>query len=233
MNIALDSISAKLPMEEITRTIWNHIRPRMNAMPDKRRRNVLVRMVLGILGGQTPVITEMARQSSKEEGETWAVAKRIYRLLGNKRLENGLVYGGLYAIGQEVVAEEAPDHLIVAMDPMNFEKPYAESIEGVSMIHKATPPDLRIAISLATDMDNELHTNRVTFTTLIIGRPTERCVICFFTTAQTISRTCVVTQRRFQQLTLLARIQYLNAELQHSQSSRPGQTRPVWDQNRQ
>ena len=142
MNIALDSISANLPMEEITRTIWNPIRPRMNAMPDKRRRNVLVRMVLGILGGQTPVITEMARQSSKEEGGTWAVAKRIYRLLGNKRLENGLVYGGLYAIGQEVVAEEAPDHLIVAMDPMNFEKPYAESIEGVSMVHKATPPDL-------------------------------------------------------------------------------------------
>jgi len=33
------------------------------------------------------VITEMARQSSKDEGETWAAAKRIYRWMENKRIK--------------------------------------------------------------------------------------------------------------------------------------------------
>jgi hypothetical protein len=79
MNIALEGIFAKLPIIEMIRTIQNHNRPLLNAMPDRRMRSVLVRMVLGILGGQTPVITGMARQSAKGDGGTWAVAKRIYR----------------------------------------------------------------------------------------------------------------------------------------------------------
>jgi hypothetical protein len=142
MNIALERISAKLPIEEIMKTIRDHIRALMDILPDKRMRSVLVSLVLGILGGQTPVITGIARQSGKEDGETWAIAKRIYRWLGNKRLEAGLVYQGLYSIGQAVVAEEKPEYLVVAVDPVNFEKPYAEGIEGVSVVHKATPPDL-------------------------------------------------------------------------------------------
>ena len=142
MNIALESILAKLPMVEIKKTIQNHTWPLMIMLPDKRMRSVLESMLLGILGGQTPVITGMARQSAKGDGETWAIAKRIYRLLSNPRLEGELVYQGLYQIGQKVVADENPDCLVVAVDPVNFEKPYAESMEGVSVVDKATPPDL-------------------------------------------------------------------------------------------
>lgn len=40
------------------------------------------------------------------------------------------------------MACEAPPYLVVAVDPVNFEKPYARTIEGVSTVHKATPPDL-------------------------------------------------------------------------------------------
>jgi len=40
------------------------------------------------------------------------------------------------------VALENPEYLVVAVDPVNFEKPYAKAIEGVSVVHKATPPDL-------------------------------------------------------------------------------------------
>ena len=77
MNIALESILAKLPMVEIKKTIQNHIWPLMIMLPDKRMRSVLESMLVGILGGQTPVITGMARQSAKGDGETWAIAKRI------------------------------------------------------------------------------------------------------------------------------------------------------------
>src|SRR3970040_562605 len=84
----------------------------------------------------------MARQNGKAEGETWAVAKSIYRLLGNKRLETKVIYEGLYQVGQKVVESENPDYLVVAVDPVNFEKPYTKALEGVSVVHKATPPDL-------------------------------------------------------------------------------------------
>jgi hypothetical protein len=142
MNIALESILAKLPIMEIQKTIQSHTEPLMEMLPDSRMKKVLESMLLGILGGQTPVITGMARQNGKAEGETWAIAKSIYRLLGNKRLETKVIYQGLYQVGQKVVESENPDYLVVAVDPVNFEKPYTEALEGVSIVHKATPPDL-------------------------------------------------------------------------------------------
>jgi hypothetical protein len=142
MNIALENILAKLPMMEIERTLQSHTEPLMEMVPDRRMKKVLNNMMLGILGGQTPVITGMARQLWKQEGETWAVAKSIYRLLGNERLKTKVIYEGLYQVGQKVVARENPDYLVVAVDPVNFEKPYTKELEGVSVVHKATPPDL-------------------------------------------------------------------------------------------
>lgn len=142
MTIALENILAKLPMQEIERSIQHHTEPLREMLPDRRMKKVLKNMVLGILGGQTPVITGMARQVWKQEGETWAVAKSIYRLLGNERLKTEVIYQGLYQAGQKVVERENPAYLVVAIDPVNFEKPYTQELEGVSVVHKATPPDL-------------------------------------------------------------------------------------------
>ena len=142
MNIALQTIFAKLPIEQIQATIRSHLLPLTSHLPDKRLRRVAELIILGILGGQTPVITAIARQSSKEVGETWAVAKSIYRWLSNKRFTSQELFEQVYAIGQQVVNVEKPEYLVVAVDPVNFEKPYAESIEGVSVVYKATPPAL-------------------------------------------------------------------------------------------
>lgn len=142
MTIAPESHLAKLPITEIQGTIRSHSQPLFALVPDVRMKRVLENMLLGILGGQTPVITGMARQSGKAEGETWSVAKSIYRLLGNERLKTSVIYQGLYQIGQKVVERENPDYLVVAIDPVNFEKPYTKELEGVSVVHKATPPDL-------------------------------------------------------------------------------------------
>ena len=142
MNIALETILAKLPIGEIKTTIQEHIRPIGKRLPDKRLERVVEDMVLGILGGETPVITEMARQNSKEDGESWAVAKRIYRLLENEHIETGELYEGLYEVGCVAVGREKPEYLVAAVDPVNFEKPYVKEVEGASIVHKATPPDL-------------------------------------------------------------------------------------------
>jgi len=142
MNIALEEAFAKLPIEEIQKTIQNHIQPVTEQLSDKRLKRVVEDMILGILGGETPVITEMARQNCKTDGESWAVAKRIYRLLENQQVQTSKLYEGLYQVGRETVSQEAPEYLVAAVDPVNFEKPYIKSIEGGSIVHKATPPDL-------------------------------------------------------------------------------------------
>ena len=68
MNIALESILAKLPISEIQDTIQSHTEPLMEMLPDRRMKKVLENMLLGILGGQTPVITGIAvRVGRKKE----------------------------------------------------------------------------------------------------------------------------------------------------------------------
>ena len=142
MTLTLETILAKLPIGELNETIAAHILPLVHLLPDKRLGAVVQCIILGILGSQTPVITEMAGTNSKEKGETWPIAKQIYRFLYNQRVKTESVYQGLYEIGQQVVEQENPAYLVVALDPVNFEKPYAEAIEGVSVVHKATPPGL-------------------------------------------------------------------------------------------
>lgn len=142
MNIALEAILAKLPIGEIKATIREHIRALGKKLPDKRLVRVVEDMVLGIIGSETPVITEIAGHNSKEDGESWAVAKRMYRLLENKQIVTNELYEGLYEVGCLTVARAKPEYLVAAVDPVNFEKPYVKVIEGASIVHKATPPDL-------------------------------------------------------------------------------------------
>jgi len=96
--------------------------------------------VQGILGGQSPVVTQMARGVVREEETIRPAAKRFYRFVGNERFSHRDLLKGLYAIAQRTVAEHEPSHLVVAVDPVNFEKPYTEALEGVSTVMKSTPP---------------------------------------------------------------------------------------------
>jgi len=47
---------------------------------------------------------------------------------------------GLYGVAQQAVARYPRPYLVVAIDPVNFEKPYTEALEGVSTVLKSTPP---------------------------------------------------------------------------------------------
>jgi len=133
----------KLPVAEIQATLHAFIEPVLVQMPEKRLQTVAELAVQGILGGQSPLVTQMARGVMREEETIRPMAKRLYRLIWNRRFSHRDLLKGLYGIAQRSVAAERPAHLIVALDPVNFEKPYARCLEGLSTVMKSTPPGER------------------------------------------------------------------------------------------
>lgn len=45
-------------------------------------------------------------------------------------------------MAQRAVLDQKPKYVVVAVDPVNFEKPYTQNLEGVSRVKKDTPPCL-------------------------------------------------------------------------------------------
>lgn len=140
--IPIKEVMKQLPMAEIEESMADFLQPIMERLPDKRLGRVVPLSVQGILGSESPVVLQMAQSISRCEGETWSVAKRMYGLLWNERFSHKEISEGLYAISKSNIDNAAPEYLVIAIDPVNFEKPYTEKLEGVSTVYKSTPPDL-------------------------------------------------------------------------------------------
>lgn len=149
LNIPLHEIFAKMPIEELEGTLDRFLNPVFALLPEERIRRIVPLAVRGILAQETPVIVAMAQSVSRQEMSCWAAAKRIYRFMWNKRFNHHQLFKGLYQIARRTISEEHPDYLVVALDPVNLEKPYTKKLEGVSTVHKSTPPDLKGAARLA------------------------------------------------------------------------------------
>jgi hypothetical protein len=135
--------AANLPVQELTEELHAFLGPVALQLPEKRLREVGDLAVQGIIGAQSPVVTEMARALVREEETIRPMARRLYRFIWNQRFFHRDLLKGLYGIAQRVVAEHRASPLIVALDPVNFEKPYTEKLEGVSTVMKSTPPGPR------------------------------------------------------------------------------------------
>jgi hypothetical protein len=133
----------KLPATELTNGLEGFLEPVLMQLPEKRLREVGKLAVQGIIGGQSPLVTQMARGVTREGETILPMAKRMYRFMWNERFTHRELLKGLYGIAQRTVAEQAPSHLVVALDPVNFEKPYTKKLEGVSTVMKSTPPGPR------------------------------------------------------------------------------------------
>jgi hypothetical protein len=133
----------KLPVSELDAALKAFMGPVLMHLPEERLREVARLQVRGILGSQSPLMTQMARAVAREEKTIWPTAKRFYRFAWNPRFSHRDLLKGLYGIAQCRVAEHEPSHLVVALDPVNFEKPYTEKLEGVSTVMKSTPPGPR------------------------------------------------------------------------------------------
>jgi hypothetical protein len=140
--LPITQVLAKLPQAELEQSLREFVAPLTELLPDQRLKRVVPLAVQGILAGQSPVVAAMAQSVSRQEADPWAQAKRVYRLLNNKRFSHTQLLEGLYRVAQSSVQREKPPYLVVAVDPVNFEKPYTKKLEGVSIIHKSTPPDL-------------------------------------------------------------------------------------------
>jgi len=130
----------KLPAMELTTTLETFVEPVLIHLPEKRLREVAKLAVQGIMGGQSPLVMQIARGVARENETIWPMAKRLYRFIWNKRFTHRDLLKGVYGIAQRVVAHHAPARLIVALDPVNFEKPYTKELEGVCTVMKSTPP---------------------------------------------------------------------------------------------
>lgn len=148
-SLAVQETLGQLPITKINESLHQFIEPIVEKIPDKRFKRSVSQSILGILGSCSPVVSAMAQSLSRtsgasgEGGSVWALAKRFYRFLSSRRFDHEDLFGGLYEIAEGVVEREEPDHLVVAIDPVNFEKPYTKKLEGVSVVRKSTPPDLK------------------------------------------------------------------------------------------
>ena len=122
----------KLPAAELQAELDRLLQPVLRRLPENRLRAVGKLAVQGILGGQSPQVTQMARGVVRREETIWPAAKRFYRFVWNKRFSHRDLLTGLYGIAQRVVVGHDPSYLVVVVDPVNFEKPYTTALGGVS-----------------------------------------------------------------------------------------------------
>ena len=133
---------AKLPVKELKSSLTEFLQPVTELLPDQRLIPVTHLLTQGIVTSQSPIITQIARGVSHLEETILPTCKRGYRFLANPRFTHRTLLKGLYHIGQRAVAEQQPDYVVVAVDPVNLEKPYTYEWEGVSQVKKDTPPCL-------------------------------------------------------------------------------------------
>ncbi len=139
-SVGVKTLLDKLPIKELEQELEEFVAPLVRLLPDRRLRRVVVFGVRGILARESPVITQLAQSVARDEAGVWAAAKRLYRLMYNQRVSSKLWFEGLYQVARATVQAQEPEYLVVALDPVNLEKPYTKKLEGVSTVHKSTPP---------------------------------------------------------------------------------------------
>ncbi len=142
-SIAIDAVLAKLPTAELEQSLQTFLAPMIDLVPDRRLQRVVPLAVRGILARESPVITQIAQSVARTDTDPWPAAQRLDRFLNNPRVPPRRLFKGLYHRARATVAQEQPDYLVVAVDPVNFEQPYTTALEGISTVRKSTPPDRR------------------------------------------------------------------------------------------
>lgn len=120
--------------------LWTYMEPYADALPDARFSEGLRLFTAGMLAARSPQAAQAAAHAPQSEQSETSLAKRFYRLLWTPRFEHRQWLKVLYADAQRAVEASGKERIIVALDPVNFEKAYAESIEGISTVRKSTPP---------------------------------------------------------------------------------------------
>lgn len=129
--------------DALLQAIDSFLAPYTAVLPDARLREALRLLVPGMLAARSPHLTKAAAHAPNWSGSTWALTKRFYTLVHTKQFFHQDWLQVLYdqAVGQ-VNALAPSRRLLVAIDPVNWEKAYARKIEGICQVLKKTPPGL-------------------------------------------------------------------------------------------
>jgi hypothetical protein len=141
-SISHNELLAKLPADELRTSLQQFLEPVADLLPDVRLRPVAELITQGIVTSQSPIVTQIARGAGSLDQTIWPTCKRAYRFLSNEHFTHRTLLKGLYHIAQHTVAAQSPAYLVIAVDPVNMEKPYTHDLEGVSIVMKSTPPSL-------------------------------------------------------------------------------------------
>jgi hypothetical protein len=120
--------------------LWEYIDPYAAVLPDARFAEGLQLLVAGMLAARSPQPAKAAAHAPQADQDETALAKRFYRLLKTPRFSHRQWLKLLYADACQLVEDSDVERVIVALDPINLEKAYAERIEGISTVYKSTPP---------------------------------------------------------------------------------------------
>lgn len=140
--ITQNTLHDKMPISQLHDSLRTFAEPVTTLLPDVRLHEVAHLLLQGLVTAESPIVTQIARGTAHHNESIWLTCKRFYRFLSNARFSHRTLRKGLYQLAQQVVAEQAPEYLVIAVDPVNFEKPYTHHLEGVSQVHKSTPPTL-------------------------------------------------------------------------------------------
>jgi hypothetical protein len=145
-------------------------------LPDRRLRRVLVKALTGIVTSCSPVIARMAALVSDAtcSHEAEATAKEFYRFFDNERIPRRSLWKGIYSQARELVNAAPPPVVPVVMDGVNWEKPYARTMPGLSTIRKSAVPNRRRSRPPTVRKDGKPQSKRDT--ELTRGFPALACV---------------------------------------------------------
>lgn len=113
-----------------------HVEPFADALPDARFREGLRQYVVGMLAAGSPQVTKAAAHAPAGEVEP----QRFYRLFQTPRVSYRDWEKCLYRDARHTALAADVERVVVAVDPVNFEKAYAEKMEAVCRVRKSTPP---------------------------------------------------------------------------------------------
>ena len=85
-SVLIRDVLDKLPVLELEHSLTAFLSPMLPLLPDRRLQRVVPLAVRGILAGETPLVTAMAHSVARTECAPWPAAKRMYRLLDNRRV---------------------------------------------------------------------------------------------------------------------------------------------------
>lgn len=126
--------------ERLLTDLQAYLKPYRAVLGDARFGEGLNELVAGMLGARSPQMTKAASSAPGQVKAPFSLAKRFYRLMSSANYSAADWLKTLQGDARAVVEQAGPEQVIVALDMVNFEQPYAEHVEGISTVYKATPP---------------------------------------------------------------------------------------------